>query len=505
MNIPAKKTLPRLSVAGTLCVAVILLASGCATVKSPLRESLNSPVPEVQACASWYKALDHAVDDAKVRDAEDFRIPGFPYLRTDRFLASFRTTAADNSATFDAWVTHLEALDTTARRYEIANLPPAAFPIRDVPDPRAALVRTQTCAARLARTDLDSPDRRALLVARAVVPDAYSSWKRVVGLYALTRYPFMKGVEGWHEQAREMFRDARAGTRTSAPLIRHHAVGPSVTPDRIASIFSGLQVDALGIPKLDAAERETLLDAYAPVYDIETGGPYDRFGTLVWQGHEAPDVDVDRPVVYRRLAFTQFHGRSLIQLVYTVWFSERPKSHAIDLLAGRLDGVVFRVTLGPDGLPLVYDTIHPCGCYHMFFPTDRVTPLPPPESGMEWAFIPVTLPAIGAAQPVVVRIASRTHYVVDVHTLDGPDAGAPYRFAAANELRAMPLGDDRTRSAFGPDGIVPGTNRMEHLLFWPMGIDDSGAMRQWGNHATAFIGRRHFEDADLIEKRFALR
>jgi len=27
-------------------------------------------------------------------------------------------------------------------------------------------------------------------------------------------------------------------------------------------------------------------------------------------------------------------------------------------------------------------------------------------------------------------------------------------------------------------------------------------MRQWGRHATAFVGRRHFDDADLIERRF---
>ena len=26
--------------------------------------------------------------------------------------------------------------------------------------------------------------------------------------------------------------------------------------------------------------------------------------------------------------------------------------------------------------------------------------------------------------------------------------------------------------------------------------------RQWGRHATAFVGRRHFDDADLMEKRF---
>jgi hypothetical protein len=29
-----------------------------------------------------------------------------------------------------------------------------------------------------------------------------------------------------------------------------------------------------------------------------------------------------------------------------------------------------------------------------------------------------------------------------------------------------------------------------------------GAMRQWGKHATAFVGRRHFDDPRLMEDRF---
>jgi hypothetical protein len=41
------------------------------------------------------------------------------------------------------------------------------------------------------------------------------------------------------------------------------------------------------------------------------------------------------------------------------------------------------------------------------------------------------------------------------------------------------------------------------MLFWPMGVPSAGTMRQWGHNATAFLGRRHFDDADLIERRFA--
>ncbi len=37
-----------------------------------------------------------------------------------------------------------------------------------------------------------------------------------------------------------------------------------------------------------------------------------------------------------------------------------------------------------------------------------------------------------------------------------------------------------------------------------MGISSPGAMRQAGTQATAFVGRRHFDDADLLDLRFSL-
>ena len=121
-----------------------------------------------------------------------------------------------------------------------------------------------------------------------------------------------------------------------------------------------------------------------------------------------PQVDTGAPVVYRRLAYTRFQGRTLMQLVYTAWFPERPPESLYDILAGQLDGLVFRVTLDTDGRPLAYDTIHPCGCYHMFFPTGLVRPLDAPDPREEWAFVPATLPVIEAGTRVAVRMASKT-------------------------------------------------------------------------------------------------
>jgi hypothetical protein len=79
-----------------------------------------------------------------------------------------------------------------------------------------------------------------------------------------------------------------------------------------------------------------------------------------------------------------------------------------------------------------------------------------------------------------------------------------YRFRRYDELRSLPHPGGAHASAFGPQGLIAGTERLERFFFWPMGIASAGAMRQWGRHATAFVGRRHFDDADLLERRFEL-
>jgi hypothetical protein len=146
----------------------------------------------------------------------------------------------------------------------------------------------------------------------------------------------------------------------------------------------------------------------------------------------------------------------------------------------------------------------------MFFITPGVTPRPAPQARMEWAFVAATLPPLSAGQRLLVRLASRTHYVVGLQPVSADkDAQiTPYTLLDDAALRALPVSEGpagSTRSAFWPNGIVPGTERGERIVFWPMGIDSPGAMRQWGRQPTAFVGRRHFDDADLLELRFELK
>ena len=69
-------------------------------------------------------------------------------------------------------------------------------------------------------------------------------------------------------------------------------------------------------------------------------------------------------------------------------------------------------------------------------------------------------------------------------------------------LRSLPAADGERKSLFGEDSLVRGSERPERWLFWPMGVPSAGAMRQWGHHATAFVGRRHFDDPGLIARYF---
>ncbi|MDX1376561.1 MAG: hypothetical protein R3357_13410 [Burkholderiales bacterium] len=480
------------------CMAAVLVA-GCAPLQAPQRAHLAADDPALRGCAAWYRDLDAAVERAGVGDAQATRVPGYPYLRLDRFTASFAGQALRDAHVFDAWLARARTLEREARRVELANLPRGALQENDA----AALARSESCAGTLSARDLADAPARSTLLARAEVPDAYVGWQRVVGLYPLTAIPFAQGVDLWQAETVDAFRQTHRGAPPAAPLRRFApAEGPVLSHAEAGEILSRAPRDALGVPQLSAREIDRLFATYAPLFEIESAGGYDQPGALHWGREPVPQVDAARPTVYRRLAFTRFADDVLVQLVYTIWFSERPGD---DILAGKLDGLVWRVTLAREGMPLVYDSMHPCGCFHMFFPTARVAPLPAPEPGIEWAFAPRPAPEAGPGERMVLRVATRTHYLkgLSAEPREGGAPATPLVYAEEDALRTLPLPDGGTKSIYRPgDGIVAGSERLERDLFWPMGIPSAGAMRQWGRHATAFVGRRHFDEAFLIDRRF---
>jgi len=72
--------------------------------------------------SEFFERLDETVKKAGVRDASSALVPGFPYLRTNRFLACLGKTAK-NGQEQEQWAYLMRQLDLTARKKEIRNLP----------------------------------------------------------------------------------------------------------------------------------------------------------------------------------------------------------------------------------------------------------------------------------------------------------------------------------------------------------------------------------------------
>jgi hypothetical protein len=88
------------------------------------------------------------------------------------------------------------------------------------------------------------------------------------------------------------------------------------------------------------------------------------------------------------------------------------------------------------------------------------------------------------------------------------DALEPAAILARARSRADALGiprftpDDEARlfAAYAPTFVVDERSDDDRI-----GTPALGAMRQWGHHATAFVGRRHFDEPFLIERYFVVR
>jgi hypothetical protein len=490
--------------------AVFALAAlgGCATsVSPPVRDV--APESLIARCERLYATLDDAVADAGVADGGATRVTGYPYLRVDRFLASFGAAPLDAAAQRE-WIDALIALDRDARRAELDNLPPAARPAVSArlaaggspAVPPGALI--EGCSRALRDHGLAAADGGADLARAARVPDDYDAWKRVVGLYPLASLPFAYGIDRYQASVQATFDTPLDRLPVRGVLVRYvpREAAPPTAAD-VAGILAGA-TGPLGVPRPEGAALARLFAAFAPVLEIDELDANDRPGFPVPDAR-APTTDPSRPVAFMRVAYQRVGDRVLLQLVYSFWFPARPPRTPLDPLAGRLDGLTWRVTLAPDGQPVLFDSMHNCGCYHMFFPTPRARLREQPYTIEETAFVPQRLPAIGVGEPVVLRIASGTHYVERVVPAAARQAGARgYGFAADETLRSLRGPDGAHRSLFRADGIVPGTERGERWLFWPMGIREPGAMRQWGRHATAFVGRRHFDDPRLVERYFEI-
>ncbi len=177
---------------------------------------------------------------------------------------------------------------------------------------------------------------------------------------------------------------------------------------------------------VDGADR---IARHAPVFvhehDTEA---YNRIGrpraARDAHGGERVFVDPAEPVVFvEQRSFTSTGGVRYTNLFYRVHFERVPVSLApFHVTAGRNGGLFVIATLDADEQPVLYTTVHTCGCYLAFLPTNLLPATAYPEDWPEngqWVFGERLPSRVAFADPrtadqgLVVRLRDGTHRIMD--------------------------------------------------------------------------------------------
>lgn len=466
-------------------LSVVTLTSSCATPQPLLSSETSEPIG---ACLEKMTDLDSAVRNADVEDAQYTVLESYPYLRVNRLLVALKSRI-ETPEQWRSWLQHSSELAREARTIEWQNLPV------DVPQQWGGPRNIDRCRQLLVDALGQKFDDRNRVLEQATVDDEYKTWRRVVGIYAIGQWFIRRGVKRMYEEYDQTFATPLEELPQEGTLVRFI---PKATQQNI--VVDGWGYDAIGMPQIPRSTLDGLFSRYAPAWEVDVVNDSDRIGYVRWDDGVAV-VDISKPVVYQLLSYTIFDGRVLPQLVYLAWFPERSKRGSFDIYAGKFDGVFWRVTLDERGEPLLYDSVHSCGCYHKFFRTPAMMLKADTNALPEPPYVAQTLSTLNPAERWVLRISAIEHYVQRVYAGDAL-GGQVYTRRSYNQLRSLPYGERGSKSLFGPDAFISGSERMERWILWPSGVVSPGAMRQWGRHPIAFVGRRHLDDPYLIDQLF---
>ncbi len=480
--------------------------AGCTSFTAQrISQSLERP----EECQTILRTLDESVDRSGVRDAASYPIPGFPYLRANRFL-SFMKDRIDIQGGRDQWSLWMQKLDLEAREKEIDNLPDdviSSFPSKQGTAPtRAELYdRVKSCSDRLSQHDTTRPDFYGILNPLVEVPDEYSLAMRAIGLYPLVAIPVAVLTERSRNRNRSWFETNLEKLPVDGQLRSFTPPGTiCMSEEEVGAILESSRKNFLGVPLPDETAGRKIVEHFAPVFVQDVAAPYDRLGRLVWNG-SCPDVDQEKPTVYYYFSNAFLKGRPILQINYVIWFSERAGKRPPGIERGHLDGLTLRVSLDEEGKPFMVDIVNDCGCYHLFAPEkdrlDRVISKPLKFD----PFVPQRLPDLLPGQRLGVRLNSGWHQVQRLFAGEDFPESIPYELVPYDVLEVLPREDGRTESIFNSKGIAKCSERIERFILFSMGIPKIGSMRQRGHHAIELIGRTQFDDPNLFDESFVFK
>jgi len=486
-----------------LFLSFLFLMTGCASFTAQrVSESLERP----KECQALLTALDQEVEKAGARDAASHPVPGFPYLRTNRFLSRLKNNIHSEQVR-EQWSRWMRVLDLDSGRKEISNLPDAlvsSFSSNQgtLSNRARCYEQAESCSEALFQHDKARPDFYETLLPHVDVPDEYSLAMRIFGLYPLVAIPVAittdisrKRIRSWYDTGLENLPvdgRLRAFTPPESSFLNE---------EEVQAIIDASSNNPQCVPLLDQNLGRNLVQYFAPVFIQDVAASYDQIGRIVWRG-DCPDVDQTRPTVYYYFSNSLLKGKPVLQINYVIWYSERAGKRAPSIERGHLDGLTLRVSLDERGKPFMVDIVNDCGCYHLFAPQkEQVVQIVSKPLKFD-PFVPQWLPNVSPGQRLGVRLNSGWHQAQRLISAKNFPEPIPYELVPYDILEALPRESGQTESIFNAKGIAKCSGRIERFILFSMGIPKIGSMRQRGHHAIELIGRTQFDDPDLFDKSF---
>ncbi len=486
-----------------LIVVALVTIQGCApSIRQVYLKNADRPDQAV----AFFNELDNIVEAGSKENVAYARVPGFPYLKADRFLAELKNHLTSESRRND-WVRYLQKRDLEVRHSEINALSQKEI--------ERLLEKTNISGPSVHSTvyeyyrryskilyehDKQRQNFVEALMESVFVADDYSTAMRTFGLYPLAYLPVVyfsdrafDKIRDWHQLPLDAFNN-------QGDLISYKSA-LSNSNINASAVLGSADYDSFGLPVLSDQEIQLIAQAYAPVILQDTAADYDRIGTFEWKGTQ-PTLNTESATVYYYLTYGLIEKQPVIQINYSFWYTEREGELAPWFEKGEFDGLTIRFSLTRTGDPVMLDIMNNCGCYHFFVPNAEFV-----QSVKELDFeidplVPKWLPKFDNDSPLLFRVNSGWHQVEHIASEKLPTDSLSYELVPYKALEALPTPQGNTVNLFDEEGIMKESYRIEPYIFFSMGIPKVGYMRQRGNHPIKMLGRDHFDNPLLFNRNF---
>ncbi len=204
-----------------------------------------------------------------------------------------------------------------------------------------------------------------------------------------------------------------------------------------------------------------LLQAYAPVFLVEEADkPYNRIGIPRAQTNKKNKptiiVDPEHAALFVEKNDFKTAKKSYTNLVYRVHFEKVPFGLGnLHLTTGKNPGLFVILTLAGNNDIILVTTVHTCGCYLVFFPTDSLQKDKLPANwpaNNQWKFsmnLPsrIMTPEISKKEKLIVTLNAGNPRVSDIRVESPENLGSRHNkneltIMAMDSLRFLPYGND---------------------------------------------------------------